>query len=67
MGRIVALSVSYTAETDDGTEQATVDLATMVQHCRPERVEDLLDDLSVIFEDVQAGARPNLAVVRRTR
>jgi hypothetical protein len=63
VGRIVALSISYTAETGDGMQQATVDLETMVRYCRPERVEDLLDDLAVIFEDIRAGARPSLAVI----
>ncbi len=66
MSKIVALSITYTAETDDGTQRATVDLEAMLGHCRSERVEDLLDDLALIFEDVRVGARPSLAVVRRT-
>jgi hypothetical protein len=66
MGRIVEISVDYLIETPEGQQQTTVGLAAMHRHCRPERIEDLLDDLTVICEDVLAGSRPSLAVVRQT-
>jgi hypothetical protein len=64
-GRILALTVCYEVDTPRGPQKATVDLEAMLRHCRPERVEDLLDDLTVLCEDVLAESRPSLAVVRR--
>jgi hypothetical protein len=55
-GRIVHVQVDYEAEAGQRT---TVDLAAMTRHCRPERVEDLLEDLAVPAEDVLAGRRPD--------
>jgi hypothetical protein len=51
--------------TDDG-EQKLVTFPAMRKHCRQERVEDLLEDLILICEDVQAAresARPILRSV----
>jgi hypothetical protein len=36
----------------------TVDLESMRTHCRPERVDDLVDDLLMLCEDVQARRWP---------
>jgi hypothetical protein len=44
-----------TVEFDDGRR---VTLQDMYCHCRPERVEDLLDDLVVLSEDVADRRRP---------
>lgn len=52
-GIIGNVIVSWTVETPDGPRSAAIDLAAMRQHCRPERVEDLLDDLQLLCEDVQ--------------
>lgn len=64
-GRIEDVVIGWTIDTPDGPRSATIDLATMRQHCRPERVEDLLDDLQLLCEDVQdarnAADRPNSA------
>jgi hypothetical protein len=40
--------------TDDG-QRALVTLPAMIKHCRKERVEDLLEDLTLICEDVQSA------------
>jgi hypothetical protein len=56
--RILAISVDCELDTPDGPQQAVIDLTAMHTHCRPERVEDLLEDLTVLCEDVQAGRQP---------
>jgi hypothetical protein len=60
MGKIVSVQVVYEIETDEGTEAKAINLTAMRRHCRPERVDDLLDDLQVLCEDIQEsreGAR----------
>jgi hypothetical protein len=71
VGRIVAITVAYE---DGGPEDPTlIGLADMREHCRAERIEDLLDDLLILCEDVQAGrqpesyGRPVLALIRGPR
>ena len=62
--------LGVTVELDDGTR---ITLEDMRRHCRPERVEDLLDDLVVLCEDVADRRRPEdrgrarLAAVPRSR
>ena len=70
MGRVVAITVAY----EDGSPEdpVLIDLAQMREHCRAERVEDLLDDLTVLCEDVQAERLPEdsgtiLRVVRGSK
>jgi hypothetical protein len=64
-GRIVAITVAY----EDGSPEnpTLIDLAAMRKYCRPERVDDLLDDLLMLCEAVQAEGRPPLTLLRRTR
>jgi hypothetical protein len=57
-GSIVHISVGWVVETSDGPKRTTVDFATMRQHCRPERIEELLADLALICRDVQAAQDP---------
>jgi hypothetical protein len=57
-GQVVAVQVEYLIETSDGPQRVTVNLESMRVHCRPERVEDLVEDLLMLCEDVQAGRRP---------
>lgn len=61
--------VQYTSE--DGSSRR-IGLDEMRRHCRPERIEDLLDDLVVLCEDVVDGLHPlaprrPLSVVREER
>ena len=64
--RIDRVEVGYTIETDTGPERKLVTLAALWEHCRRERVEDLLDDLQVLCEDVQDAREPDSAQSRGT-
>jgi hypothetical protein len=72
-GQVVGVQVEYLIETPDGPKRVTVNLESMRTHCRPERVEDLVEDLLMLCEDVQEGrwpespGRPSLAVDRSLR
>jgi hypothetical protein len=59
--RITSVSVGCITDTEDGPAETTISLADIVRCCRHERVEDLLDDLAMLCEDVEARGR---AVVR---
>jgi hypothetical protein len=52
-GTITRISVTVTVDTGDGPKHMLYGLEAMRKHARPERLEDLLDDLEVICEDVQ--------------
>jgi hypothetical protein len=52
-GTITRISVTVTVDTDSGPKHVLYGLGAMRRHARPERLEDLLDDLGVICEDVQ--------------
>ena len=54
-GRIAHLSVGWAVDTSSGAQQTTVDLATMRRHCHTRWMEELLDDLVMICQEVQAG------------
>jgi hypothetical protein len=66
MAAFTFISVGYL----DNGEEVIVSLDQMRQHCRAERVEDVLDDLTMLCADVVAGwdqrdpARPVLAAIR---
>lgn len=47
------MDVGYTSDTDEGPQETTISLADFGRHCRRERVDDLVDDLVVLYEDVQ--------------
>ena len=70
-GKITRIAVTYTVDTVDGPRHTFHGLAHMRQHIRPERLSELLDDLTVICEDLLAARQPNpangLAVVRERR
>ena len=57
-GRITRVAVTYTVDTPDGPRHTFHGLAHMRQHIRPERLGELLDDLSVICEDLLAAREP---------
>jgi hypothetical protein len=60
MGKIASVQVVYEIDGENGVEAKSISLTAMRKHCRPERVEDLLDDLAVLCSDVQEareGAR----------
>ena len=55
MGKIAKLEVVYEIDGGNGVEAKSISLTAMRKHARPERVEDLLEDLELICEDVQAA------------
>ena len=57
-GKITRVAVTYTVDTPDGPRHTFHGLAHMRQHIRPERLGELLDDLSVICEDLLAAREP---------
>jgi hypothetical protein len=56
--RITFVSVGWT--TDSGGVKV-INLDAMRRHCRSERVEDLLEDLTMLCEDVEARRHPEAA------
>jgi hypothetical protein len=60
-GKITRVAVTYTVDTIDGPRHTFHGLAHMRQHVRPERLSELLDDLTVICEDLLAAREPNPA------
>ena len=68
--RIVAVTVAYESDAPTDLQPVLVGLADMRKHCRAERVDDLLDDLLMLCEDIQAARLtpdPVLSLVRKVR
>ena len=65
-GKIENVVIGWTIESADGPRSAAIDLEALRRHCRRERVDDLLDDLQVLCEDVQA-ARDRAAITGAAR
>lgn len=57
-GRITRIAVTYTVDTPDGPRHTFQGLPHMNRHIRPERVTELLDDLTVICEELVAVREP---------
>ena len=53
-GRITRISVTYTVNTDAGPRHTFHTLQAMRKHARPERVDELVEDLTLICEDLLA-------------
>ena len=70
-GKITRVAVTYAVDTPGGPRHTFHGLAHMRRHIRPERLGELLDDLTVICEDLLAVREPNpangLAAVARER
>jgi hypothetical protein len=73
MLRIVAITIAYENDVPGELQPVLIGLPELRKHCRPERVEDLLEDLAVLAEDVADRRRPEdkgrarLAAVPRSR
>jgi hypothetical protein len=57
-GEVVGIQVDYLTAGPEGPKRTTVDLAAIHRHCRPERVEELLEDLALVCADALAGRHP---------
>jgi hypothetical protein len=57
-GKITRIAVTYTVDTPDGPRHTFHGLAHMQRHIRPERLAELIDDLTVICEDLIAAREP---------
>jgi hypothetical protein len=54
-GKITRIAVTYTVNTSDGPRHTFHGLIGMQRYVRPERLQELEDDLSVICEDLLAN------------
>ena len=71
-GKITRIAVTYTVDTPDGPRHTFHGLPHMRRHIRPERLSELIDDLTVIREDLIATREPApgnglMGLPRRTR
>ena len=57
-GKITRIAVTYTVDTPDGPRHTFHGLPHMQRHIRPERLSELIDDLTVICEDLIATREP---------
>lgn len=51
MVRIVAITVAYETDVRGELQPVLIGLAELREHCRAERIEDLLEDLEMLVED----------------
>jgi hypothetical protein len=49
------VTVAYASDAPADLQPTLIGLPELRQHCRAERVEDLMDDLGMLVEDVQAA------------
>jgi hypothetical protein len=71
-GKITRIAVTYTVDTPDGPRHTFHGLPHMQSHIRPERLSELIDDLTVICEDLIDAREPApgnglMGLPRRTR
>jgi hypothetical protein len=57
-GKITRVAITYAVDTPDGPRPTFHGLPHMRRHIRPERVSELLDDLTVICEELVAVREP---------
>ena len=70
MARILAVTVAYESDAPGELQPTLIGLPELRQHCRAERVEDLIEDLGMLVEDIQAArVQPGtvLSVIRGGR
>jgi hypothetical protein len=60
-GKITRIAVTYTVDTPGGPQHTFHCLLHMRQHIRPDRLQELLDDLTVVCEDLLASRQPTSA------
>ena len=55
MARILAVTVAYEGDAPGDPQPTLIGLSDLRQNCRAERVEDLIDDLEMLVDDVEAA------------
>ncbi len=60
-GKITRVAVTYTVDTPDGPRHTFHGLAHMQRHTPPERLGELIDDLTAICEGLLASRAPSIA------
>jgi hypothetical protein len=71
-GKITRIAVTYTIDTPDGPRFTVHGLPHMRRHIRPDRLSELIEDLTMICEDLVASRQPGpgsglSGLPRRTR
>ena len=71
-GKVTRIAVTYTVDTPQGPRHTFHGLPHMRQHIRADRLSELLDDLTIICEDLIASREPEpgtglVGLPRRTR
>ena len=67
MARILAVTVAYESGATGDLQPTLIGLPELREHCRAERVEDLIDDLGMLIEGIQAarvGPGTVLSIIR---
>lgn len=70
MVRILGITVAYQSGVPGEVQPVLVGLPELRQHCRTERVDDLIDDLVMLVEDVEVARAPAgvvLSIIRGSR
>jgi len=57
-GKITRIAVTYTIDTPDGPRHTFHGLPHMRRQIRPDRLSELLDDLTIICEQLVASREP---------
>src|SRR6202046_2863473 len=65
-GKITRIAVTYTVDTPDGPRHTFHGLPHMRRHIRPDRLSELIDDLTLICEQLTAP-RPRASPRQRAR
>ena len=56
-GKITRISITYTEDTENGPQYHCYGLNSLTKHVRAERLEAVMDDVTVICEELQAHPR----------
>ncbi|HUA27294.1 MAG TPA: hypothetical protein VMC03_00280 [Streptosporangiaceae bacterium] len=57
-GKITRIAVTYTIDTPDGPRHTFHGLPHMRRHIRPDRLSELIDDLTIICEELVESRDP---------
>jgi hypothetical protein len=58
VARILAITIACETDTPGDLQPVLIGLPELRKHCRAERVDDLIDDLAILVEDIEAARAP---------